>query len=427
MELYKRPVAWAHHTNIYEVNTRQYTAEGTFAAFAKELPRLKDMGVQTIWFMPITPISKENRKGSLGSYYACSDYTAINEEFGALDDFKTLVKRAQEMGFKVIIDWVANHTGWDHVWTKTNPDFYTKSETGGFIPPFPEWGDVIDLNFDNREMRQAMIDAMRFWITECNLDGFRCDMAHLVPLDFWIEARQQLDRIKPLFWLAETEEPVYHEAFDASYAWQFLHKMEQYWRRETDIRGLDSVLEGYDARFPKPALRSFFTSNHDENSHSGSEYERMGDAAKAFAVLCATWNGIPLIYSGQELPLINKRLAFFERDPIPWTGNYELHDFYKTLLLLHADNPALLAGVEASTRQRIHTTNDQKIFAYLRKNGEREVFVVLNLSAENGLRFEITDAAIGGNFRNVFSNMGHDFTNEKSFEMQAWEYLVYEK
>jgi len=278
-------VDWAHTTNIYEVNIRQYTPEGTFNAFAKELPRLKDMGVQTIWFMPVTPISVLNRKGTLGSYYACSDYTSVNPEFGTLNDFKKTVKKAQQLGFKVMIDWVANHTGWDHAWTKTNPEFFSRDAE------CPDWEDVIHLNYTNKDLWKAMIEAMKFWIREFDLDGFRCDMAHLVPLEFWKAARTELDVMKPLFWLGETEQIDYHEVFDASYAWLFLHVIEKYWKQETTINGVDQVLHKYETLFPKNALHTFFTSNHDENSHSGGEHERIGEAAKPFAVLCATWNG----------------------------------------------------------------------------------------------------------------------------------------
>jgi alpha-amylase len=418
---------WAHSTNIYEVNIRQYTAEGNFNDFAKELPRLKEMGVQTIWFMPITPISQHNRKGQLGSYYACSDYQSINPEYGTLDDFKNVVKKAHQLGFKVIIDWVANHTGWDHVWTRSNPEFYTKDQQGNFRPPFPEWEDTIQLDYTNQGLRRAMIEAMKFWIKECDLDGFRCDMAHLVPLDFWEEARTELDVVKPLFWLAETEDVNYHEVFDASYTWEFLHAMEKYWKKETDIKGLDEILSKYDAVFPKEALRVFFTSNHDENSHSGSEYERLGDAAKPFAVLCATWNGVPLIYSGQEMPLINKRLHFFDRDPIPWTTEYALQDFYKTLLHLHLNNPALRAGDENVKTYRIKTSDDDHVFAYLRKNNEKEVLVMLNLSSKNDLRVEITDPLVTGVYINVFSGESGNLTLEKICMLQNWGYCVFEK
>jgi glycosidase len=419
-------VEWAHSTNIYEVNIRQYTPEGTFNAFAKELTRLKDMGVQTIWFMPVTPISLQNRKGTLGSYYACSDYLSVNPEFGTLDDFKKLVRKAQKIGFKVIIDWVANHTGWDHVWTKSNPEFYSKDHNGNFRPPFPDWEDVIHLNYDSTELRKAMIEAMKFWIRECGLDGFRCDMAHLVPLDFWYEARTELDAIRHLFWLAETEEVNYHEVFDASYAWELLHTMERYRKQETGINGIDAVLFKYDNLFPKTALRAFFTSNHDENSHSGSEYERLGDAAKPFAVLCVTYNSVPLIYSGQELPMISKRLHFFDKDLIPWTGEYALHDFYKTLLNLRLNNPALRAGDLNVRTYRLDTTENAQVFAWLQKNKEREVLVILNLSA-NKLKVTIIGGIVAGVYRNVFSKEVNDLSSEKTFELEKWEYRVYEK
>ena len=416
-------VDWAHNTNIYEVNLRQYTQEGTFNAFAKHLPRLKDMGVNTLWLMPIQPIGLLNRKGILGSYYSISDYTTVNPEYGTMDDFKSLVEYAHELGFKIIIDWVANHTSWDHVWTKTNPDFFTKDEHGNFRPPYPDWADVIDLNFDNRDLWPAMIEDMKFWITHFDIDGFRCDMAHLVPLDFWKEARTLLDKEKKLFWLAETEEPSYHEAFDVSYTWEFLHKMEAYWKKETNIEGLGFVLNKYDSVFPATAMRLFFTSNHDENSHSGSEYYRMGDAANAFAVLCATWNGIPLIYSGQELPVYD-HLKFFEKDVIQWGDENKLHEFYKALLHLHSKHPALRAADGNVTAHRIKISGDENIFAFLRKNGFSEVLVVLNLSEKNNIRIEIADDRIAGEYKSLFGETRYDFISEKHFIMPAWGYEV---
>lgn len=419
------PVSWAHNTNIYEVNIRQYTQEGTFNAFAKHLSRLKDMGVQTLWLMPIQPIGKVNRKGTMGSYYSIRDYTTVNPEYGTLDDFDSLVKQAHALDFKIIIDWVANHTAWDHVWTLLNPEFFSKDDHGNFRPPYPDWADVIHLNYNNERIWIAMIDAMRFWIRHYDIDGFRCDMAHLVPLDFWKTAREELDKEKKLFWLAETEESNYHGAFDCSYTWEFLHKMEAYWRREATINGLESVLYKYDSEFPASAMRLYFTSNHDENSHSGSEYKRMGDATLAFAVFCATWNGIPLIYSGQELPNYES-LRFFEKDPIQWTGENKLHDFYKRLLDLHSNHPALRAADHNVRTYRIQTTNDDHIFTFMRKNGDKEILVILNLSSDEQ-HFEMTDDAIKGLYKNVFSDAANDLTAEKNFIMLAWEFLVFEK
>ena len=421
-----QPVSWAHHTNIYEVNIRQYTHEGTLNAFATHLPRLKDMGVETLWFMPLQPIGKQHRKGTLGSYYSISDYTSMNPEYGTLEDFRSLVEAVHRYGMKVIIDWVANHTSWDHVWTQTHPEFFSKNEHDHFRPPYPDWSDVIHLNYDNRELWNAMVGGMKFWVNNFNIDGFRCDMAHLVPLDFWKHARTELDKGKKLFWLAETEESHYHEAFDASYTWEFLHKMEAYWKRETNIDGLFEILQRYNDSFPKNAIRMFFTSNHDENSHSGSEYERMGQAAKTFAVLCATWNGIPLIYSGQELPG-TQRLQFFDKDPIQWSGIFGLQSFYESLLKLHAHHEALRAADENVITFRISTTANDHVFSFLRRNGESEVLVLLNLSANEDLSFEIRSELVSGKYTNIFNGETVDFTNSMDVQMKAWDYLVYQK
>ncbi|MEO5591769.1 MAG: alpha-amylase family glycosyl hydrolase [Chitinophagaceae bacterium] len=419
------PVEWANDTNIYEVNLRQYTQEGTFNAFIKELPRLRHMGIETLWFMPVTPISEEKRLGTLGSYYACSSYIQTNPEYGNISDFKNLVAAAHDLGFKILIDWVANHTGWDHEWTKQHPEFYRKNLDGHFFDN-NGWEDVIDLNYDNQELRAKMISAMEFWVKECSIDGFRCDMAMLVPLDFWKQARRQLDSIKKLCWLAECEEINYHEAFDASYTWKWLHKMEAYYRKETDIAGLDEVLKYYDTMFPPTALRAFFTTNHDENSHSGSEYERLGASAEAFAVLCCTWNAIPLIYSGQELPN-KKRLKFFDKDFIEWSDKCALHDFFKKLLELRKNNPALKAGSADVVTHRLHTDANQFVFSFLRKNQRtnNEVLVVINLSEDVKHLVHITDGELTGPYTNVFTNAVKDFTDEQHFALQPWEYQVY--
>lgn len=413
---------WAYTTNIYEVNLRQYTLEGTFNAFAKELPRLKDMGVEVLWFMPVTPISQKKRLGTLGSYYACSDYTAINPEYGTAEDFKQLVQSAHAVGLKVIIDWVANHTGWDHRWTKEHPDFYRRNLDGHFFDQHG-WADVIDLNYDNEALWEAMLQAMQFWMKEFDIDGFRCDMAMLVPLEFWKYARTNLDKIKPLLWMAECEEIHYHEVFDITYTWRFLHATEAYYKKETDIKGLDEVLHYYNTMFPPGALRAYFTSNHDENSHSGSEYERLGEAAKAFAVFCSTWNGIPLIYSGQEMPL-TRRLQFFDKDPIEWNGKYELHNFYKTLLTLRKTNSALKAGDDEAVPVRLLTNAGHFVFAFFRKKGENQLLVLLNLSNENKPLVHLGDSTAYGEYRNVFSGSQIVVNENTYFNLAPWDYLV---
>lgn len=420
-------VDWAHTTNIYEVNVRQYTPEGTLNAFAQYLPALKEMGVKTLWFMPLTPIAQKNKKGTLGSYYACSDYTSVSAEFGTLDDFKKLVKQSHEMGFKVIIDWVANHTGWDHTWTTDHPDYFEKDETTNDFKIASGMDDIIELDFANPALRKAMIAAMKFWITECDIDGFRCDLAFWVELDFWKEARKELDAVKPLFWLGEFDEldkPEYGEAFDASYSWTWMHKTEDFYKKHLPLDSLLTILKKYDD-LGDSTMRAWFTTNHDENSWNGTEYEKYGDMAKALAVFSATWNGVPLLYSGQELPN-KKRLEFFEKDIIDWGKQNELKDFYQVLLNLHTDHPALRGGDPQVQTFRIKTNDPLHIFAFLRKTGGREVLVVLNLS-QNNLRFEIVDDMVTGEYKNIFTGTAADLTQEKNFDMQAWEYLVYVK
>jgi len=417
-----QPVDWSRTTNIYEVNLRQYTQEGTIRAFSRHLPRLREMGIETLWFMPVTPISAERRLGSLGSYYACSDYTAVNPEFGSLDDFAQLVKDAHAFGMKVLIDIVANHTGWDHHWTQEHPEYYRRNPEGRFFDPHG-WEDVIDLNYDNRDLRQAMIGVLKFWVERCDIDGFRCDMAMLVPLDFWREARTALEPVKRMFWLAECEEVAYHEVFDATYTWKLLHRMEAIWRKECGLDGLDEVFREYHRQFPPGAMRAYFTTNHDENSHSGSEYERMGDAAKPFGVLCATWDGLPLIYSGQEMPNF-QRLKFFDRDPIRWTGRFELQDFYRALLGLRKRSPTMKAGDPHAMTRRILTGADDRCFAFVRGPGDGEVVTVLNFSGA-GLEADTVFWGLQGDYRDIFS--GKECQLPGSLELSAWGFAVLEK
>ena len=419
---------WKHTTNIYEVNVRQFSKEGTFKAVEKELPRLKRMGVETLWFMPITPIAQKNKKGTLGSQYAAQDYTSINPEFGTLEDFKSVVNEAHKMGFKVIIDWVANHTGWDHVWTKTHPDFYLMDPKTNDFQIASGMDDIIELDYKNPKMREAMIEAMKYWVRETDIDGFRCDLASWVEVDFWQQAKPEVETIKPLFWLGEYDEldnPDYATVFDASYSWKWMHLTKEFYQKKLPITDLTNLLSQYSAIGNK-SMRAWFTTNHDENTWNGTEYEKYGIFAKPLAVFSVTWNGVPLIYNGQELPLKTKRLEFFEKDPIPWTGKNELHDFYKTLLNLKSNNSALRGGDAAVTTYLLKTSADDKILAYLRKNGKDEVLTVLNMSKE-AVTFKINDEHLNGSFKNVFEKTSRDFSQDKGFVMKAGDYLVLEK
>lgn len=423
------PSEWKHTTNIYEVNVRQYTPEGTFRAFEKHLPRLKEMGVKTLWFMPITPIAQKGKKGTLGSQYAAADYTAINPEFGTMEDFKNVVNEAHRLGFKVIIDWVANHTGWDHKWTKTNPDFYLKDPKTNDFQIASGMDDIIELDYKNPAMRKAMIDAMKFWVREANIDGFRCDLASWVEVDFWQEARPQVDAVKPLFWLGEFDElenPDYGKVFDASYIWSWMHKTREFNEKNLPLSDLKMLLQRY-SDIGDGSMRAWFTSNHDENTWNGTEYEKYGVFAKPLAVFSITWNGVPLIYNGQELPLKTKRLEFFEKDPIPWGAQQpELQNFYKTLLNLKSSNPALRGGDPAVTTYWLKTSADDKVFAYVRKNGKDEVLTVLNMS-KNPVQFTINDNNLNGTFKDLFTGAKRDFGQDKAFSLPVSGFAVFEK
>ncbi|MCO6496379.1 MAG: alpha amylase C-terminal domain-containing protein [Chitinophagaceae bacterium] len=415
--------AWTYDTNIYEVNLRQYTPEGTFKAFAAHLPRLKDMGVEVLWFMPIHPIGFKDRHGALGSYYSIRDYTDTNPEFGTVADFKELVAGAHKLGLKVIIDVVANHSSNDHPWIQSNPEFYVYNDDGSLLHPHG-WDDVSQLNYDEKGVWEAMIGAMQFWITECDVDGFRCDMAHLVRLDFWIEARKRLDTVKEnLFWLAECEEPGYHKVFDATYTWKWMHGSHDFYQRRINLIQLLEILYSSDVEFPKTAFRLYFTSNHDENSWNGTEYEKYGDAARLFAVFSCLWNGIPLVYTGQEMPNW-KRLKFFDKDYIGWTGKYELHDFYKTLLELRKQHPSLRAGDVNVSTSIVSSLEDTGVFSFLRKSDDDSVLVILNCTSE-GSHFRIN--GVVGTYKNVFDGSVIHFSGETDFFLPAWGFLIFEQ
>jgi alpha-amylase len=418
---------WAKSTNIYEVNVRQYTPEGSFKAFADHLPRLANMGVETLWFMPITPISKKGMKGSLGSYYAAASYRSTNPEFGTVDDFSDLVREAHRLGMKVIIDWVANHTGLDHEWTVSHPQYYVLDEQGGFTER-NGWDDVIDLNYQNPELRSAMIKSMLWWIQHTGIDGFRCDMAHLVPLDFWREARQTIEAAcgTSLFWLAECEEAHYHEVFDATYTWAWMHLTRSFALQEKTVQHLWEHLYQYDHGFAPVSLRAFFTSNHDENSWNGTEYEKYGGLAAPLAVFSATWNGIPLLYSGQEIPN-HKRLKFFDKDELDWPEAPQLpqlHDFYQKLLQLRKNNLALQAGDTHVVTYRIYTSCPLQVFGFMRQAGDHRVLVLLNFS-DAAVSGTLESSLADGNFLELFSGRRADLYVNHHFSLPPHGYEVW--
>ncbi|MFT3911000.1 MAG: alpha-amylase family glycosyl hydrolase [Ferruginibacter sp.] len=406
------------NSNIYEVNLRQYSPEGTIRAFMEHLPRLHDMGVEILWMMPIHPIGIVKRKGTLGSYYSIKDYCDVNPEFGTRQDFKALVEAVHKNGMKIIIDWVANHTAWDNVWTITNPEFFVHAEDGNFKPPF-DWDDVLQIDHSSEGEQAAMLDAMKYWITEFDIDGFRADLAHLTPLPFWVNARSVLGKLKnELIWLAETEDVNYFEAFDISYAWKWMHATEDFFKNGLNVSSLINLLAQQKASFPPGVFELFFTTNHDENSWNGTEYEKYGIYAKALAVFSFTYPySVPLIYSGQELPNL-KRLKFFDKDIIEWSDQPALHSFYKTLTAFHK---RMFAGGELVI---FHA--DKNVLGYSYSKNDKTILTFLNLDKEK-VSVNFISEKCKGNFKNVFSNQEMYIDDVIKLEMEPGEYLLLEK
>ncbi len=413
---------WSRNASIYEVNIRQFSPEGTFNEFEKYLPELQKMGIKIIWLMPIHPIGELNRKGTLGSYYSVKNYKEVNPEFGSKEDFHRLVKRTHELGMYIIIDWVANHTAWDNVWTKTNIEYFDRDSAGNHITEVKDWTDVIDLNYDNPDLRQAMIKALKFWVEEFDIDGYRCDVAAMVPTDFWNDARAELEKIKPVFMLAEAHEPELHsQAFDMTYAWTFKDLMNDMAKGKKNVRDLDKLVLKEFKEYHPDDYRMLFVTNHDENSWNGTAYERLGDGTEAFIVFTCLHRGMPLVYNGQEAGL-NKALSFFEKDTIPWT-DHRNREIYTTLLNLKQNNKALWNGNSGGDFIRIKTSKDRYIFAFTRQKAGVKIVAIFNFSDESR-SFTIKNILLRGNYFNPLTNKEYSFTQKESFKLNAWDYLV---
>ncbi len=420
---------WAKNATIYEVNTRQFSADGNFKAVEAQLPRLKELGADIVWLMPIYPISQKNKKGSLGSPYAVADYKAVNPAYGSLADFKALVRRAHALGLRVILDWVPNHTGWDHVWVKAHPDWYTLVNGKMIAPVDPktnkptDWTDVVDLNYNNPDMRNGMIDAMRFWVKECDIDGYRCDVASFVPNDFWAELRPQLDKIKTVFMLAESEDEPdqFKSCFNMNYAWSMHTLMKAVAKGGYAATRIDSLRDVNQKRYPAGFYQMLFTQNHDENTWNGTLSESFGSGADAFVVLSSTLEGMPLVYNGMEANL-DKRLSFFEKDSIPW-GTYPKRNFYETLLTLKHRNRALWNGLAGGRVVKIPTDNDERVYAFYRQRDNDRVVVVINLSGQPQT-VRLSGDGYEGTYTEVFSRQAMPIRPDMMVPLNAWESRV---
>ena len=429
---------------IYEANIRQYSPEGSFDAFTKDIPQLKQLGVKVIWLMPMYPISEKNRKATggrdvediedpeerkkyLGSYYSISDYSAVNPEHGTMEDFDEMVQTAHENGMYVILDWVANHTGWDHDWITEHKDWYTQNEKGEIIDPINDetgeswgWTDVADLNFDNQEMRKAMIDEMLFWVKEHDVDGFRADAAHSVPTDFWETAAKEIRKVKPVFMLAEAESPkdLFHNAFEMGYNWEGHHLMNSIAKGEKTAKDWDDYMKKIDSIFQDDDYLMNFVTNHDENSWAGTVRERMGDAAEAMLAMSYTLPGMPLIYSGQEYDM-DKRLLFFEKDTIPKTKG-KVYPLLEKLGELKNTNPALNGGKEAAAYSSVETSAEEKVLAYKREKNGEALYYVANMS-KKPVSFTMD---IEGDFTEYMTGKEETISKKQAIQFEPWEYKI---
>ena len=457
---------WARNASIYEVNIRQHTPEGTINAFSQHLDSIHALGTDILWLMPIYPVSEKFRKATqntlieeiedpqerkkyLGSYYAIKDYKAINPDLGTTEDFRAFVQKAHDLGMKVILDIAANHTGWDHEWITTHPEYYTSVEKGtmpwkqewmkehpefyaelsekGLTYPMDkndetDWWDTADLNFEDEKLRVEMTDALKFWIEEFDIDGYRCDVANRVPTDFWEDARKTLDEIKPVFMLAEAEEIDHlNYAFDMNYGWELHHIMNKIAHGGMNVINLTEYLIKYDTLYGADAFRMNFITNHDENSWNGTINERMGDAQHAMAGLMATLPGMPLIYSGQEAGL-DKRLRFFEKDTIEWQES-ELRAFYTTLLQQKKSNQALWNGVAGGELNILTTNQPESVFALSREKNGDKIVAVFNFSPET-TEFEFAQPIDVNGINDLFKNGSEEKLSTQSVSMGPWEYII---
>ena len=408
---------------IYEANIRQYSESGKFEDFTKDIYKLKDLGVKIIWLMPIHPISKTNRKGTLGSYYSISDYKAVNPEFGNKDDLDELIKEAHKHGMLVILDWVANHTGWDHKWIENKPDYYTKNENGEITDPINPstgeswgWTDVADLNFDNMEMQNEMIEAMEYWVKEHEIDGYRLDAAHSCPASFWKKSIERLKKIKNVLMLAESDG--YHtggfeliELFDMSYNWSGHHVLNRIYKKENNSEDLKLNINRNLNDYSSKHVLMNFTSNHDENTWAGTVFDRYGDGAKTFAALTYFLPGIPLIYNGQEYGL-NKRLEFFEKDFIAKKQS-DFYEFYSNLNSLKKENNIL--DIDSEIKFEIIETNNKNLICYKRTKNNDSMYFVANLSEES--------QEINTEFSETLKSLNSDkMISLKKNSLDPWEY-----
>lgn len=415
---------WIKNATIYELNIRQFSQEGTFKAVEKQLPRLKKMGIDIIWLMPIHPIGEINRKGSLGSYYSVKDYYGVNPEFGTEEDFRNLVNAIHQQGMYVILDWVANHSSWDNELVKRHPDWYIKSREGKFqSTPWRDYDDIIDFDYSKPELRKYMTEALKYWVKEFDIDGYRCDVASFMPIEFWENARKEMETVKPVFMLAEAmDKELHRKAFDATYAWELWNVTHNIATQNTSIKPLT---EGYIAEhisiFPKEGIRMNFTDNHDKNSWEGNQYQNFGESLPAMMVLMTMMDGMPLVYNGQEAGL-NRSLKFFEKDPIEWK-KHENEVIYTKLFALKHQNQALWNGKWGGEMVRIMNDKMDEVISFVREKNGDKVITIINLSNKE-VNVNLDTTFDEGTYKNLFSDEDFKLDKKQNLVMKPWEYLI---
>lgn len=415
---------WAKNATVYELNIRQFSQEGTFKAVEKQLSRLKKMGIDIIWLMPVQPIGEVHRKGSLGSYYSVKDYMGVNPEFGTPDDFKSLVHAIHQEGMYVILDWVANHTSWDNPLVDEHPEWYRKSRKNTFQSTrWRDYDDIIELDYQYPELRKYMTEALKYWIREYNIDGYRCDIASFIPIDFWENARAELDSIKPVFMLAEAEDRELHrKAFDATYNWTLWNILHQIAMNERSVKTLtEAYLAEHVSIFPKEGIRLNFIDNHDKNSWEGNQYSNFGDALKAGIVFTVMMDGMPLVYSGQEAGL-DRSLEFFEKDPIDWKS-HENEELYTILFKLKHQNKALWNGRYGGEMVRIINDRMDQVISFVREKEGDKVLTFMNLS-NTSVMVQLDTSFDTGLYINLFTGKQQAVPDTMILSMEAWEFVI---
>lgn len=369
---------WVRDGVIYEIYPRDFSERGNFEGVTAELDRLKNLGVNILWLMPIHPIGQEKKKGPIGSPYAVRDYYAVNPNYGTAADLKRLVSEAHKRGMKVIIDVVANHTSWDSVMMKT-PEFYVRDASGKITFPH-DWSDVAELNYDNPQLRRYMIDMLKFWLRDFDLDGFRCDVAAEVPTDFWEQARVELDKVKSdIVMLAESDKPeLLASAFDLDYSWPLHGTLNDVMRGRKPAGGFRETWESDAAKYPRGALRMRFSDNHDEKR----AVARFGEGgALAASALMFTLDGVPMLYNGMEVGDTTESgdPALFYKLPIFWPivkRRPEFPRFYQQFIALRKAHTALTRG----SVEWLRNSDDARVVSFMRSYGAEEVVVAINFS-----------------------------------------------